>query len=149
MSTGIELIPIALMGLIHIAKIVKESLQEAESTGTLKIDTRMTDTKLIDSSLFSLGFNVTHTGAVILVSDNALSFQLERGESGSFIAVSNTPEQFQSVGDILVQFEKEYVRHLQESIIHEITSNATNLGYSVTQEALPNASVRLSVKVTA
>ena len=149
MSTGLELIPFALVGLIHIAKIVRDSLQEAESSGTLRIDTRMTDKALIRSSLEALGHDVIDVGDGLHASGRTGTFNLALGEGGSFIALCDQPDQFQRVADGLVAFEQEYVRQLQQSIVEEITSNAQNLGYAITQEELPNQAVRLSVRVSA
>lgn len=149
MSTGIELIPLALIGLVHIAKVINQSLKEAERNGILEVDTRMTDKRLIMESLQSLGYEVIEAGQNLDVHSEDANFALTIGEHGAYLAQCDTPSEFAHVADSLVRFEAAYMRHLQASIVLEITQNAENLGYAVTQESLPNQAVRLSVKVRA
>ena len=148
MSTGLELIPFAIMGILSIAKMMQSELKKAETTGILSIDTRMTDKNLVLSSLLALGYQVSEMGESLEVRTEVGKFQLMPNQLGVFVATCDNKLEFHGVSENLIAFEHEYAKQLQISIINEITANATKLGYEVSRDQLPNQSVRLSVKVS-
>jgi len=147
MSSGIELIPLAIVGIAHLATVIKKGIEDAEQTGTRRVETRMADGDLVESSLTALGYSVTKLGQGLHVSTGDAVFTMDKSASGAWTAECSTPSEFQLVSDALVSFEVEYLRQLQAALVVEINQNAASLGMAVHQEQLPDRSVRLSVMV--
>jgi hypothetical protein len=147
MSSGLELIPLAIVGIAHLASRVKKSLEEAEQTGRLRVETRMANRKLVESSLLALGYNITKAGAGFAVSTGEGVFTMDESASGAWFAECASPAQFDHVTNALLDFEAEYLRQLQALLVEEINQNAVKLGMTVQEERLPDHTVRLSVIV--
>jgi hypothetical protein len=147
MSSGIELIPLAIVGIAHLASSIKERMEEAKQSGLLRVETRMADKQLVQASLTALGYKVSSAGEGFNVSIGDGTFTMDKSSSGAWFAQCSNPSEFQQVSNALVSFEAEYLRQLQISLVHEINQNAASLGMTVHQEELPDRSVRLSVMV--
>lgn len=134
MSTGLELIPIAIAIGAILSHARKPTLDE-ETTETYAIETRARDADLLGAAVRQHASNAAWHGARLVATVDGVPMNLvRRSDQASFEAVVPTTVPVATAHEVLLSLDGTYTGLVQQRVRERVLRDAAANGMAVTQE---------------
>lgn len=152
MSTGLELIPLALMAIgAAVSQARKPTIEQPSSTPTYALQTRMRDAHLLAAAIMDHSADAAWHQDVLVATVNGVPMNLVLPQSTGLVeAVVPQHVPPDHAQDALTRLDDTYGRHVQQAVRMRVLQEAEGSGMQVESEHVePDHSIVLTLRVSA